>query len=94
VDELLRSLTSDHATTLMSVGVPIPTLLLRFSDTIHGWGFIHQDWVAQTSIKFKSQLNLKCKLISCKFKCQLSLNWHLKLNEVCATQSGLSNPVC
>jgi hypothetical protein len=24
-----------------------------------------QDWLAQTSIKFKSQLNLKCKLISC-----------------------------
>ena len=23
------------------------------------------DWVAQTSIKFKSQLNLKCKLILC-----------------------------
>jgi hypothetical protein len=26
------------------------------------------DWVAQTSIKFKSQLNLKCKLISCTFQ--------------------------
>ena len=24
----------------------------------------NQDWVAQTSIKFKSQLKLKCKLIS------------------------------
>ena len=25
--------------------------------------------------------------ISCKFKCQLSLNWHLNLTKVCATQS-------
>jgi len=27
----------------------------------------YQDWVAQTLIKFKSQLNLKCKLIPCIF---------------------------
>ena len=32
------------------------------SDIIH---FIDLDWIAQTSIKFKSQLNLKCKLILC-----------------------------
>ena len=31
-----------------------------------------QDWVAQTSIKFKSQLNLKCKLIPCTFQVILS----------------------
>jgi hypothetical protein len=27
----------------------------------------YQDWIAQTLIKFKSQLNLKCKLIPCTF---------------------------
>jgi len=32
------------------------------------------DWVAQTSIKFKSQLNLKCKLIACPFQVILSVN--------------------
>ena len=32
------------------------------------------DWVAQTSIKFKSQLNLKCKLISCTFQVNLRDN--------------------
>ena len=31
-------------------------------------------WVAQTSIKFKSQLNLKCKLIWCTFQVNLSVN--------------------
>ena len=49
------------------------------------------DWVAQTSIKLKSQLNLKCKLISSScssnFKCQLGFDWHLNLIKVCATQS-------
>ena len=30
--------------------------------------FIFLDWVAQTSIQFKSQLNLKCKLIICAFQ--------------------------
>ena len=39
---------------------------------------IFLDWVSQTSIKFKSQLNLQCKL---------SLTWHLNLNKVCTTQS-------
>ena len=34
--------------------------------------FVH-DWVAQTSIKFKSQLNLKCKLISCTVQANLSV---------------------
>jgi hypothetical protein len=32
------------------------------------------DWVARTSIKFKSQLNPKCKLISCTFQVILSVN--------------------
>ena len=41
------------------------------------------------SIKFKCQLNLKCKLILCTFqlKYQSSVNWHLNLSKVCATQS-------
>ena len=36
----------------------------------------NQDWIAQTSIKFKSQLNLKYKLISCihVFQVMLSVN--------------------
>jgi hypothetical protein len=49
-----------------------------------------QDWVAQTSIKFKSQLNLKCKLIPCTFQVilsRLSFNWPLNLNNFCATLS-------
>jgi hypothetical protein len=33
-----------------------------------------QDWDAQTSIKFKFQLNLKCKLIICTFQVNLSAN--------------------
>jgi len=33
-----------------------------------------QDWVAQTSIKFKPQLNLKCKLTSCTFQVVLRGN--------------------
>jgi hypothetical protein len=44
----------------------------------------NQDWVAQTSIKFKSQLNLNGKLIprsSSKFKCQLSINYVSPSNE-------------
>jgi len=32
------------------------------------------DWVAQTSIEFKSQLNLKYKLIPCTFQVNLSVN--------------------
>ena len=32
------------------------------------------DWVAQTSINFKSQLNLKCKLILCTFQVHLSVS--------------------
>ena len=32
------------------------------------------DWVSQTSINFKSQLNLKCKLISCTLQVNLSVN--------------------
>jgi len=36
--------------------------------------FDAQDWIAKTSIKFKSQLNLKCKLISCTFQVNLSVN--------------------
>ena len=32
------------------------------------------DWVAQTSTNFKSQLNLKCKLILCTFQVHLSVN--------------------
>ena len=47
----------------------------------------------KASIKFKSQLNVKCKLISfyipSKFKCQLSFNWQLNLIEICANQSWL-----
>jgi hypothetical protein len=31
-----------------------------------------KDWVAETSVKFKSQLNLKCKLI-CKFQVHLNV---------------------
>ena len=38
------------------------------------WRGKGQDWVAQTSIKFKSQLNLKCKLISCIFQEILNVN--------------------
>ena len=41
----------------------------------------NQDSVAQSSIKFKSQLlvNLKCKLISFTFQVQVQVrfNWHL-----------------
>ena len=33
-----------------------------------------QDWVAETSIKFKSQLNLKCTLISFTFQINVSVN--------------------
>jgi hypothetical protein len=33
-----------------------------------------QDWVAQTSIKFKSQLNLECQLNLCTFQVNLSVN--------------------
>ena len=29
---------------------------------------VFQDWIVQMSIKFKSQLNLKCKLILCTFQ--------------------------
>ena len=36
--------------------------------------FIVLDWVAQTSIKFKSQLNIKCKLYLCTFQVNLSVN--------------------
>ena len=36
--------------------------------------FVFLDWVAQTSIKFNSQLNLKCKLILCIFHVILSVN--------------------
>jgi len=32
------------------------------------------DWVAQTSIKFKSQLNPRYKLIPCAFKVILSVD--------------------
>ena len=31
------------------------------------------EWVAQTSIKFRSQLILKCKFISCTFKINVSV---------------------
>ena len=34
----------------------------------------HLDWVAQTSIKFKCQLNLKCKFILCTFQVNLRVN--------------------
>ena len=40
----------------------------------------HRDWVAQTPIKFKSQLNLKCKLILCTFQVNLSPNGDHSLN--------------
>ena len=42
--------------------------------TVNGAIGIYLDWVAQTSIKFKSQLNLKCKLILCTFQVNLSVN--------------------
>jgi hypothetical protein len=45
------------------------------------------DWVARTSIKFKSQLNPKCKLISCTFQVILSVNWVLNLIKVYAALS-------
>jgi len=32
------------------------------------------DWVAQTSIKFISQLNLKCKFNSCTFQVDFNVN--------------------
>jgi hypothetical protein len=35
---------------------------------------IVQDWVAQTSIKFKSKLDLKCKLIQCTVQVILSVS--------------------
>ena len=41
-----------------------------------------QDWVAQTSINFKSPSNSKC---------QLSFNCHLYSIEICATQSSIIN---
>jgi hypothetical protein len=43
--------------------------LLTFSVLRH-----NLDWVAQTSIKFKSRLNLKCQQISCTFEVILSVN--------------------
>ena len=43
------------------------------------------NWVAQTSIKFKPQLNLKCKLILCALQVNLSVN-DLNLSKVCTTQ--------
>ena len=49
-----------------------------------------QDWVAQSSIKFKHQLNPKCKLISCIFQAIWSVNWQLNLIKVCVAQSRLS----
>jgi hypothetical protein len=39
--------------------------------------FTDQDWVAQISINFKSQLNPKCKLILCTFKEHLTVNYVL-----------------
>ena len=39
------------------------------------------NWVAQTSIKFKSQLNLKCKLILSALQVNLSVN-DLNLSKV------------
>jgi hypothetical protein len=38
------------------------------------WVVNVHDWVALTSIKFKSQLNRKCKLILCTFQVNLSIN--------------------
>jgi hypothetical protein len=35
---------------------------------------LHLNWVAQTSIKFKSQLNIKCKLMPCTFQVILRVN--------------------
>ena len=49
----------------------------------------------------RSQLNLKCKLTLCTYqvlncKCQLSLNSHLNLINICKMQSWLlkKNPIC
>ena len=46
------------------------------------YNFDYQDWVAQTSINFKSPSNSKC---------QLSFNCHLYSIEICATQSSIIN---
>ena len=51
----------------------------------------------QISIKFKSHVNLKCKLIACtlqvqcKFKRQFNFNLPLNLIEICATKCKKSN---
>ena len=53
----------------------------------------NNDLVAQTSIKFKSQLNFKCKLICWPLQVILSVILHLSLIKVCATQSRLLRTV-
>jgi glutaredoxin-related protein len=55
--------------------MPLSTMLQLYlgGHFIGGGKKTKQDWVAQTSIKFKSQLNLKCKLILCKFQVNLRL---------------------
>ena len=64
------------------INLSVTELFLKVSNTVMyrfikatSWKYLrHQDWVAQTSIKFKSQF---------------SFNWHLNFIEVCATQSRL-----
>ena len=34
----------------------------------------HLDWITQTAITFTSQINLRCKLISCTFQLTLKFN--------------------
>ena len=66
------------------------SVIIKISDLLKFLICCNQDWVSQPSIKFKSQLNLKCKLIllyiSSKFKCHLCFSWCLNLIELCATQ--------
>jgi hypothetical protein len=57
-----------HSTTM------IPSEICQISKVYLSLTFDILDWVAQTSIQFKSQLNLKCKSILYMFKVNLSVS--------------------
>jgi hypothetical protein len=48
----------------------------------YDWSISDKDWVVQTSIKFKSQLNPKCKLNSCIFQVNVLILINCKLNHL------------
>jgi hypothetical protein len=61
----------------------------KSSDGFRNMDFQCQDWVAQTSIKFKSplKLNWHLKLLEMHLKLKIHFKWELSLIEVCATLS-------